>query len=341
MDQDMEEEYGNVWRQRAYLQHNIVVTPSGSGQRLRPLGGALVRMWFGELGGGNLQDSSRPDPMLVWIMGHSYVVWAALRAAVRPDGRQLGLSRETVTLRWIGKRGMVWKEWLPEFHRFVRLDRVPEIVVIHLGGNDLAKRSCRELIKDIKFDILRFWVMFPKVLLVWSDIIPRKRWRGARSHEGVNRARIKINRAISRFMVRNGALAVRHVDLESGQGAYWRADGVHLNAVGHGTHVYLMSCPCGLMYVGETTMEVRQRISKHKSTIRTNLTDLPIPKHFSECRHSVNQLRFRVIDGVPTLRRGGDRNLILKQKELRWISVLGTLQPKGLNLDYNLQICTT
>ncbi|CAJ0929299.1 unnamed protein product, partial [Ranitomeya imitator] len=42
-----------------------------------------------------------PDPMLVWIMGHSYVVWAALRAAVRPDGRQLGLSRETVTLRWI------------------------------------------------------------------------------------------------------------------------------------------------------------------------------------------------------------------------------------------------
>ncbi|CAJ0962012.1 unnamed protein product [Ranitomeya imitator] len=41
MDQDMEEEYGNVWRQRAYLQHNIVVTPSGSGQRLRPLGGVL------------------------------------------------------------------------------------------------------------------------------------------------------------------------------------------------------------------------------------------------------------------------------------------------------------
>ncbi|CAJ0929934.1 unnamed protein product [Ranitomeya imitator] len=44
-----------------------------------------------------------PDPMLVWIMGHSYVVWAALRAAVRPDGRQLGLSRETVTLRWIAQ----------------------------------------------------------------------------------------------------------------------------------------------------------------------------------------------------------------------------------------------
>ncbi|CAJ0962883.1 unnamed protein product [Ranitomeya imitator] len=53
-------------------------------------------------GSGSGIDAPGPDPMLVWIMGHSYVVWAALRAAVRPDGRQLGLSRETVTLRWIG-----------------------------------------------------------------------------------------------------------------------------------------------------------------------------------------------------------------------------------------------
>ncbi|CAJ0946880.1 unnamed protein product [Ranitomeya imitator] len=172
------------------------------------------------------------DRRLVWIMGHSFVFWAAERAAVRPDGRQLGFSRDVATLRWIGKRGMTWSQFLPDFHRFVRWDQVPQILVIHLGGNDLRKRPCRELIKDIKFDVLRLWAMFPKVLVVWSDIVPRKVWRGARSPEGVNRARIKVNKAVSRFMARNGAVVVRHINLESGTGGYWRLDGVHLNAVG-------------------------------------------------------------------------------------------------------------
>ncbi|CAJ0953503.1 unnamed protein product [Ranitomeya imitator] len=56
--------------------------------------------------------------------------------------------------------------------------------------------------------------------------------------------------------------------------------------------VYVLSCPCGLYYVGETTMEIKARISKHKSTIRTNRIELPVPKHFHEFGHSVNQLRF-------------------------------------------------
>ncbi|XP_077140621.1 uncharacterized protein LOC143805314 isoform X4 [Ranitomeya variabilis] len=169
---------------------------------------------------------------LIWIMGHSFVFWAALRAAVRPSGRQLGFPQEFATLRWIGKRGMVWGQFLSEFHHFVRLDRVPDIVVIHLGGDDLGKRPCRVLIKDIKCDMLRLWAMFPKVVVVWSDIIKRKIWCGARSVAGVNKARIKLNKAVSRFMGRNGAVVVRHVNLESGEGSYWRADGVHLNEVG-------------------------------------------------------------------------------------------------------------
>lgn len=49
--------------------------------------------------------------------------------------------------------------------------------------------------------------------------------------------------------------------------------------------VYMISCPCGLIYIGETTMEVRKRITKHKSTIRNKMVELPIPKHFIERNH--------------------------------------------------------
>lgn len=66
-------------------------------------------------------------------------------------------------------------------------------------------------------------------------------------------------------------------------------------------------------------MEICKRISKHNSTIRTGLVELPIPKHFLAQAHSISQLKFRIIDSVPIQRRGGDRQAILKERELMWI----------------------
>ncbi|KAM3918942.1 uncharacterized protein RB166_013679 [Leptodactylus fuscus] len=168
---------------------------------------------------------------LVWIFGHSFVFWGAERADVRPDGHQLGFSRDTAVVRWIGLRGMLWKRVLPEFHRYARLDRPPDIVVLHVG-NDMGVRPFRDLVRDIKYDLLRLWTLFPGIVVVWSDIVPRKVWRAARSVERINKARIKVNRAVSGFVSRNGGVSVRHTELEPGVGEFWLRDGVHLNAVG-------------------------------------------------------------------------------------------------------------
>ncbi|CAJ0964830.1 unnamed protein product [Ranitomeya imitator] len=100
--------------------------------------------------------------------------------------------------------------------------------------------------------------------------------------------------------------------------------------------VYLIKCPCGLLYIGETTQPVRDRISKHKSTIRCSNLLLPIPYHFHTQGHFVSQLKYQVIDHVPPPRRGGDRITLLKKKEAFWIHTLETLSPKGLNRDYEL-----
>ncbi|CAJ0940590.1 unnamed protein product [Ranitomeya imitator] len=57
--------------------------------------------------------------------------------------------------------------------------------------------------------------------------------------------------------------------------------------------VYLIKCPCGLLYVGETTQSMRDRISKHKSTIRCKNMLLPLPYHFITQGHSISQLKFQ------------------------------------------------
>lgn len=64
------------------------------------------------------------------------------------------------------------------------------------------------------------------------------------------------------------------------------------------------------------------------------MIEFPIPKHFPEMSHTVSQLRFRVIDYVPPLRRRGHRHVMLKKKELMWIRRLVSLSILGLNRIY-------
>lgn len=103
------------------------------------------------------------------------------------------------------------------------------------------------------------------------------------------------------------------------------------------THViYVLQCPCNLLYVGETTMMCRVRINKHKSTIRTKRIDLPVSKLFLDFGHKINDLKFAIIDQIPVHVRGGDRTLKLKRKELEWIFRLNTLTPHGLNIEFKV-----
>ncbi|CAJ0920813.1 unnamed protein product [Ranitomeya imitator] len=100
--------------------------------------------------------------------------------------------------------------------------------------------------------------------------------------------------------------------------------------------VYLLKCPCGLLYVGETTQHLRDRIASHKSTIRCKKTWLPVPHHFVSANHNVSQLRVQVIEQVERPRRGGNHIKQLKEREAYWIYTLQTLAPGGLNRELDL-----
>ncbi|XP_056408807.1 uncharacterized protein LOC130317324 [Hyla sarda] len=100
--------------------------------------------------------------------------------------------------------------------------------------------------------------------------------------------------------------------------------------------IYLLKCPCGLAYVGETTQKIRDRISQHKSTIRRKNLLLPVPHHFDTHNHTPSQLRFQVLEQIHRNRRGGNRSRLLKLREAYWIHRLQTLEPHGLNREYDI-----
>lgn len=105
----------------------------------------------------------------------------------------------------------------------------------------------RNFIKCIKRDMLCFWDAHPRLLIIWSEMIQRKTWRGAVSHAALNRARVKINKCVSKFVRLNGGLVVRHRLLEEGV-SYIGTDGVHLTEVGYDVFNFglVEALECGL-----------------------------------------------------------------------------------------------
>ena len=54
-------------------------------------------------------------------------------------------------------------------------------------------------------------------------------------------------------------------------------------------------------------------------------------RHFNNIKHDICTLRFQGIETVRPLKRGGDRDRVLLQREAYWIHALNTVFPKGLN----------
>ncbi|OCT81575.1 hypothetical protein XELAEV_18028398mg [Xenopus laevis] len=84
--------------------------------------------------------------------------------------------------------------------------------------------------------------------------------------------------------------------------------------------VYLLKCPCGNIYIGQTSRCVKERIKEHKGNIRNFVPnkDTMVSRHFSENQQNVSQLRWLVVEVVKIQTRAGDKKKSLLQRERNW-----------------------
>lgn len=52
--------------------------------------------------------------------------------------------------------------------------------------------------------------------------------------------------------------------------------------------IYMLTCPCGLSYLGKTTRTLKTRISEHRSAIRNGVISSPVAVHFMNAKHNVS-----------------------------------------------------
>nr|XP_033817353.1 uncharacterized protein LOC117368118 isoform X2 [Geotrypetes seraphini] len=165
----------------------------------------------------------------VWIVGHSFVHWAGERAAIRPGGQHLGLQHLGIRVSWWGQRGMRWHQLLPLLADFRRRPRRPDILLLHLGGNDVDSQTGKHLIDTILGDLRMILEWFPGTTLLWSDIIPRPRRLESRRW---TRGLCKVNRQVGRWVESRGGVQLRHDWVDVSCLGLFARDRVHLSDVG-------------------------------------------------------------------------------------------------------------
>ena len=92
--------------------------------------------------------------------------------------------------------------------------------------------------------------------------------------------------------------------------------------------VYMITCPCGLKYIGMTSRKIKVRICEHRSNLRCKKNMTKMLNHFLTFEHSVNELRWVVLEQLDASGHDG----LLYEKEQRWVYKLQT-HKTGLNDD--------
>lgn len=169
---------------------------------------------------------------MVWIVGHSYIFWAQKRAADRIYSENLGLDPSLFCINWHGLRGVVWYDLIFELGRLYASSPPPNILIVHLGGNDIGKLETYDLISSMKDTFCFLHLNSPNTVLVFSEIVPRLCWLQSVTFKPLEKVCKRINKALEKFLVPELGFSFRHFVLEGGITGIYRHDGVHLSDVG-------------------------------------------------------------------------------------------------------------
>jgi hypothetical protein len=173
------------------------------------------------------------QPKRVWIVGDSHIHWAA-RHALEREGVQLGLEGSNMELTWKGRRGARLRNVEPLLEDFLGATEsgLPNVVIFHLGCNDLV--GCRTLDFHI---MVRSLIQFcsaalPGATLIWSSILPRPFYFKAAEQKGMNQKLREVNRDARKQFIRAGGKAITYRDIDPRNGDLYRPDALHLSSLG-------------------------------------------------------------------------------------------------------------
>ncbi len=132
---------------------------------------------------------------------------------------------------WKGKSGAGMRD-LYSLVRSVNHGPSPIVIIVHIGTNDLVTVDEFCMRQRITEALQTYTAQFPNTKVVWSDILPRVFYFGAKSQAAVEKKRKAVNRWAKSQCKRLGASCLTHPQFTWSETALYRFDGVHLSPLG-------------------------------------------------------------------------------------------------------------
>ena len=158
----------------------------------------------------------------------------------------MGLERLGMQIWWQGYSGLKFENLKNKLFHLHGFEPAPTILVIHIGGNDIGVNPLHKLISLVRKHLVLINRHFPKTRLVWSQILPRTRWRYSSNNDAMERCRLKVNRVAAKSVLKLGGCYIKYPDLIKNIDQFLMPDGVHLNELGN--DVFLNNLQGGLEY---------------------------------------------------------------------------------------------
>nr|XP_008121349.1 PREDICTED: uncharacterized protein LOC103281487 isoform X2 [Anolis carolinensis] len=171
-------------------------------------------------------------PKRVLICGHGVIAQASRRAERSLCGSQLGLRSSLVSIEWLGFPGLFWDQLLPTLTPYLEASPPPDIVVLHLGENDVVKWTSMALSLRIREDLARIREKVPGIGLLWSFFLERLACPPGENLQRYRRARYKINRDVKKAVEAAGGASIPHSSIRALCPNLYQRDGVRLSDTG-------------------------------------------------------------------------------------------------------------
>ena len=99
--------------------------------------------------------------------------------------------------------------------------------------------------------------------------------------------------------------------------------------------IYAITCKsCGIQYVGQTLLRLRDRFTGHLGDIKRGDPNKPVAVHFNKAGHDKkNDIQITILEFIKKPPRSPQAITIRHRVESKWTHTLRTLAPQGLNLE--------
>ncbi|VDI69222.1 Hypothetical predicted protein [Mytilus galloprovincialis] len=194
-----------------WLKNYLMQRPKVKGPLFCHFGGCPVtRFQFSSVPN---ESSIQQELNSIWVVGSSIVKHAFIEAKRSFDGCSLGLHRKSYRVWWQGKGGMKWGELVPRIKFLLQIDSPPKILVIHCGGNSIGAISLFDLRETLRSDIMKLHEMLPQTKIVWSQFLPRFKWRYGKNQQAMNIAATRINNFAAWLCMQLGGCYIKYPEI--------------------------------------------------------------------------------------------------------------------------------